>query len=357
MKKTPITCLLAVLALSVHVAAQSPEKAKTASYLSNLKQITSEGEKSGEGYFSPDGTMVVYQSIQEGCPHYQIYSRKLSGGPPTRLSPGQGLTTCAYFHPTSDRVLFASTHQDKASYGPPPETGGRYVWDKHKSFELYTVQRDGKNIKRLTNAPGYDAEGSYSADGKSICFTSGRDDDFEIYVMNADGTSQRRVTRSAGYDGGPFFSPDDKRICFRGFRDKRPGMERYAQIYTIGADGKNERQHTFNTAVNWAPYYHPNGKYMAYCTNIGGHRNFELILLRLEDSHIVRLTTDPGADVMPVFSPDGKKIMWTSTRYEGRSQLVVADFTMPPASVFLPPMKDDPNKSKQSGGRPGGQKH
>ncbi len=294
--------------------AQAQKVSNGDGYVANLRQITSVGEKSGEGYFSPDGKHVVYQSVQEGCPHYQIYSLSLAGGKPKLLSPGQGLTTCAYFHPTNQTVLFASTHHDEASHVPPPKTGGRYVWDKHKSFEIYTVQRDGTSIIRLTTAPGYDAEGSYSSDGKQICFTSNRDDDLEIYVMKSDGSGQKRVTYSKGYDGGPFFSPDNKRICFRGFRDLRPEMSRYAQIYTIGVDGKNERQHTFNTAVNWAPYYHPGGKYMAYCTNIGGHRNFEIILLRLSDSHIVRLTTDSGADVMPVFSPNGKKIMWTTTQ-------------------------------------------
>jgi Tol biopolymer transport system component len=348
---------LLVLVLAVSACAQTKEASAPKVYVTNLRQITSEGEKSGEGYFSPDGKLVVYQSVQEGCPHYQIYSRSLGGGSPKRLSPGQGLTTCAYFHPTSQTVLFASTHHDKASYVPPPKTGGRYVWDKHKSFEIYTVQRDGTGVKRLTNAPGYDAEGSYSSDGGSVCFTSNRDNDLEIYVMNADGSDQRRVTRSEGYDGGPFFSPDNKRICFRGFRDKRPGMSRYAQIYTIGVDGKGEKQHTFNTAVNWAPYYHPGGEYLAYCTNVGGHRNFEIILLRLSDSHIVRLTTDSSADVMPVFSPDGKKLMWTTTRYEGRSQLVLADFTMPPASAFVPPMKDDSKASEQPSGGQRNKKH
>lgn len=320
-------------------------------WLSGLKQLTSEGVKSGEGYFSADGSEVVYQSVQKGCPHYQIYTRHLAGGPPKLLSSGQGLTTCAYFHPKVDKILFASTHLDSGSFGPPPENSGRYVWQKHPSFDIFTVQRAGGQPTRLTNTPGYDAEGSYGPRGERIVFTSERDGDYEIYTMKSDGTEVHRITHSPGYDGGPFFSHDGKLICYRGFRN--PKAPRYAQVYVCNSDGTKERQLTFNTAVNWAPFFHPDNKHLVYCTNIGGHRNFEVVLLRLSDFGIVRLTHDAGADVMPVFSGDGKKLMWTSTRFGGESQLVVADFVMPPAEAFGPPMKDDPKTGdeKSDGGR------
>lgn len=324
-------------------------------WISNIKQVTFEGQRAGEGYFSADGKEIIYQAVMPGCPHYQIYTRSLAGGPQKMLSVGKGMTTCAFFHPTDDLVLFASTHSDEATYGPPPENAGRYAWNRHGSFEIYTARRDGSGLTRLTDAQGYDAEAAFSRDGGRIVFTSERDGDPEIYTMKSDGTDVRRVTRSKGYDGGPFFSPDGNWICYRGFRDPRPGFERYAQIYVIDVNGRNERQMTFNTAVNWAPYFHPDGKHLAYCTNIDGPSNFELVLMRIADQKIVRMTFHGMVDIMPVFSPDGKKIMWTTSRFGNGNHLAIADFTMPPAEAFGDPLRDAP-ASAQGGdaasGRP-----
>ncbi|MCA9322658.1 MAG: M28 family peptidase [Planctomycetes bacterium] len=323
------------------------QEASKKPWLSNLRQLTFEGEKSGEGYFSPDGKEIVYQAVHEGCPHYQIYRQSLATGERTMVSPGQGMTTCAFFHPTDGTILFASTHLDADTHPAPPPSSGRYAWSRHPSFDLFTVKRDGTGLVRLTDQPGYDAEANYSADGEWIVLTGERDGNADIYVMRSDGTRMRRITEAEGYDGGPFFSPDGKQICFRGFRDLRPGKDRYSQVYVVGADGRNERQLTFNTAVNWAPYYHPNGDYLAYCTNMGGHRNFELVLLRLSDAKVVRLTTDEAVDIMPVFSPDGTRLMWTTTRFDGKSQLVIADFQMPPADAFGEPYRDDPMAAEE----------
>lgn len=299
----------------------------TETFLSKSRQVTFVGERSGEAYYSPDASMVAYQSVRGDCPHYQIFIEKLDGTALWRVTPGKGLTTCVHWRPDSKKVLWASTHLDPATYGPPPATGGRYVWDKHPSFDIFVSNPDGSEPVRLTSTPGYDAEGSWSNDGSRIVYTSSRDGDLEIYTMAADGSDVRRITNSKGYDGGPFFSPDDKRICFRGFRN--PKNERFAHLYVVDADGKNEKQISFDDAVNWAPYWHPNGRTLIYSKGLGGHRNFELYLCDVETATHVRLTRHPGADVLPVFSPDGKQVMWTSTRADGRSQIFVADFRMP----------------------------
>ncbi len=328
-------------------AQQDSTRTDEAPWLKNLRQLTFEGKRSGEGYFSPDGREIVYQAVRDDCPHYQIYIQSLETGKARRISTGKGMTTCSFFHPTNGTVLFASTHLDPTTWPPPPANAGKYAWDRHASFDLFTVKRDGTGLMRLTDAPGYDAEGNFSRDGQWIVFTSQRTGDAEIYTMKSDGTQVRRLTNVKGYDGGPFFSPDGRQVCFRGFRDLRPGMERFSQVYVIDRDGRNERQMTFNTAVNWAPYYHPNGKYLVYCTNIGGFRNFEIVLMRLADAKVVRLTQDPSVDIMPVFSPDGKKLMWTTTRYGNTSQLVIADFIMPPADAFEDPYRDPPGGVKR----------
>ena len=296
-------------------------------WLQNVRQHTFEGEKSGEAYFSPDQTAISFQSVRGDCPHYQIFVKKLDGTALWRVTPGKGLTTCSHWHPKAKRMIWASTHLDPETFGPPPVEKGPYAWARHPSFDIFESDLDGGNAKRLTSTPGYDAEGSYSADGSRICFTSERDGDAEIYTMASDGSDPKRVTNAKGYDGGPFFSPDGKRICFRGFRN--PKSERLAYIYVIDADGKNETQLTFDDAVSWAPFWHPNGDVLVYSKNVEGHRNFELFLIRLSDKATIRITRNPAQDVLPVFSPDGKKLMWTSTRADGRSQIFVADFRLP----------------------------
>lgn len=108
----------AIFALSLvttsALAQTNADPAQEARFLSNVRQLTFEGARSGEGYFSKDGKKIIFQSEREsGNPFYQIYAFDLETGDSTRVSLGYGKTTCAWFHPDGKRVLFASTHDDK----------------------------------------------------------------------------------------------------------------------------------------------------------------------------------------------------------------------------------------------------
>ena len=196
---------------------------------------------------------------------------------------------------------------------------------------------EGNILRKLTDAKGYDAEGAYSKDGKQIAFCSDRDGDADIYVMNADGSNVRQITNAPGYDGGPFISPDGKWVVFRSDREK-PEM---LQIHVIGIDGKNEQPLTDNEGVNWGPYWHPIEPYIIWSgadhSDPGARPNYDLWLARYEvkdgkfqTSEPIRVTDSASADVLPVFSPDGKRLMWTSTRTsDHESQLFIADFQLP----------------------------
>ncbi len=166
-------------------------------------------------------------------------------------------------------------------------------------MDIFTADLDGKNLKRLTDTPGYDAEGSYSADGSQIVFTSFRDGDGEIYIMDADGKNPRRITHAKGYDGGPFFSPDGKRIIYR---SDRKGND-LLQIYVNNTEGTAERALTSNEFVNWGPYWHPDGRHIIYATSKHGHSNYELYLMDVDSGSEERITYHDGFDGLPVFSP------------------------------------------------------
>ena len=324
------------------VAKPNPAKLEGA-HIANLRQVTSGLSRAGEGYFSPDGKSIVYQAYPVGYPFYQIYTQKLDEKKPTRISTGRGRTTCSYFTRDSKRILFASSHTDpriahtERTARELAAKGGRrrYMWDFDPHMDIYTVNLDGTDLKRLTDAPGYDAEGSYSSDGKHIVFTSSRDGDPDLYIMDADGENVRQLTNQSGYDGGPFFSPDNQWVIFRSDRQK----EHMLQLFAISVDGKTEVQLTDNlTQVNWCPYFHPSGKYLVwsgadYSRGPRGAK-FQLFTLELESTKktmkggkITQITFDNSHDVLPVFSPDGTKLMWTSTRSEDESsQLWIADW-------------------------------
>ena len=322
-------------------------------FLSNIRQLTYDGKRAGEGYFSEDGNALIFQSEREpDNPFYQIYLLNLLTGDTRRVSTGIGKTTCAFFRPGTDEVLYASTHHDAFAQAKQEEelkfrASGqerRYSWDYDEAMDIFSANRDGSNLKQLTGAPGYDAEASYSPDGKRIVFCSLRDaypksqlsakalkqlevDPAyfgEIYIMNADGSDQVRLTDSPGYDGGPFFTPDGQHIVWRHFTPD--GSQ--ADIYTMRIDGSNVRRLTDFKSMSWAPYFHPSGAYVIFASNKLGFSNFELYLVDARGRHEpIRVTTTDGFDGLPVFSPDGNRLCWTSQRNsQGVSQLYLAEW-------------------------------
>lgn len=339
-----VTLLTAGSLTAISTADETPAQQES-KYLSNIRQVTSGLPRAGEGYFSPDGKSIVYQAYPVGYPFYQIYVQDLEDGKPRRISTGRGRTTCSYYSVDGKSVLFASSHTDpqldvteKKARDLAAQGGRRrYQWDFDPHMDIYTVNLDGAGMKRLTDAPGYDAEGSYSSDGKQIVFTSSRDGDPDLYIMDADGTNVRQITNKDGYDGGPFFSPDNKWVIFRSDRQK----EHMLQLFAVSVDGKTEVQLTDNlNQVNWCPYFHPSGDYLVwagadYSQGPGPKSKFQLFTLELDwkidntvtAGEVTQVTHVLSQDVLPVFSPDGTKLMWTSTRSEDESsQLWIADW-------------------------------
>jgi Tol biopolymer transport system component len=142
--------------------------------------------------------------------------------------------------------------------------------------------------------------------------------------MRADGSGQRRLTTAIGYDGGPFFSPDGSQIIWRRFDAQ--GL--IADVWMMKADGTNQRQITNFGSMSWAPYIHPSGAYIVFASNKLGFENFEVFMVDIEGKkEPVRITYSDGFDGLPVPSPDGRRLAWTSSRGGGREgQLFLADW-------------------------------
>jgi Tol biopolymer transport system component len=342
MKSLLLTVIICFgLACSAPVQQETPavDDNPEARFLGGIYQVTTGGLRSGEGYFSPDGSKMVYQSeVSPDNPFFQIFELELASRKTSQISNGTGKTTCAFYQAGTGNIEFASTHHDPRSLELQQEALERraagtergYSWDYDPEMEIYVHERESGELIRLTNAEGYDAEGSYSPDGEWIVFTSLRDaygrelseaetaqmasdPSFfgEIYVMRADGTEQQRLTDTPGYDGGPFFTANGEQVVWRRF----DASGRIADVWVMNMDGSEQRQITDFKSMSWAPYPHPSGSYFIFLSNIHGYDNFELFLVDAAGTREpVRVTFTPGMDGLPVFSPDGNHLAWTSKR-------------------------------------------
>jgi Tol biopolymer transport system component len=308
----------------------TPDSGET--HLRNIRQITFGGENA-EAYFSADGRRLIFQSTRDGRTCDQQYVIDIDGSGLTRVSTGAGKTTCGYFFDGDQRIFFASTHAVDTACPPRPDPSRGYVWGLDP-FDIYTARPDGSELHRLTSYGIYTAEGTLSPDGRTIVFTSLKDGDLELYTMSTDGSNVRRLTNTPGYDGGAFFSPDGKMIVYRahhptdsaelhayrellGQRMVRPSR---MEIWVMNADGTGQRQITRLGGANFAPFFTPDGKRIIFSSNHKSprSRNFDLYVVGLDGTSLEQITTHPEFDGFPQFSPDGKHLVWASNRHSAR---------------------------------------
>jgi TolB protein len=299
------------------------------SHVANVRQLTFGGQNA-EAYFSPDGKKLIFQSTRPPFKCDQIFTMNIDGSDVKLLSSGAGRTTCSFFFPDQKRFIYASTHLGGKACPPAPDRSKGYVWPIYPTYDIFSANIDGTNVRRLTKNKGYDAEGIVSPDGKRIVFTSLRNGDLDIYLMNSDGTGVRRLTSEKGYDGGPFFSWDGKQIVYRGYHPKTAiEVSEYealleqslikptrAEIYIMNADGSRQRQITHNGAANWAPFLHPNNQQIVFSSNLHDpeRSSFSLYIVNTDGTRLKRLTNGARFDSFPMISRDGTKLVFASTR-------------------------------------------
>jgi len=321
-------------------------------HLANVRQLTFGGDNA-EAYWSFDNTRLVFQSnnpawgLQCDQIFYTTLNQDLKTGPPQMISTGKGRTTCAYFLPGDETIIYASTHLggDPCPKEPERVPGGKYLWPIYDTYDIFVADLQGNIVKRLTDTPGYDADATVSPKGDKIVFTSTRNGDLDLYTMNIDGTDVRQITHELGYDGGAFFSPDGSKIVFRASRPKtEEARNEYLsylkqglvaptdmEIFICNADGSDLRQVTNLGKANWAPFYHPSGKKILFSSNHKGTRGFQfnIFMINEDGTGLEQITYDPVFDSFPMFSYDGKKLVFSSNRNNGgtrNTNLFVADW-------------------------------
>lgn len=308
-------------------------------HLKNVKQLTFGGDNA-EAYWSFDSKNIVFQSNNKawGLECDQIFTMSASkpldsSEIPQLISTGLGRTTCSYFLPGNESIVYSSTHLGGEACPPSPnkeDHGGKYVWPVYSDFDIFAADLKGNQLAQLTNTPGYDAEPTVSPKGDKIVFTSTRNGDLDLYTMNIDGSEVKQVTFDLGYDGGAFFSPDGSKLIFRSSRPKtEEAIKEYKdllandlvmptdmELYVCNVDGSDLRKITDLGSANWAPFFHPNGKKIIFSSNHHKkkHDSFNLFMINLDGTGLEQITYDGVFDAFPMFSPNGEKIIFSSNR-------------------------------------------
>ncbi len=191
------------------------------------------------------------------------------------------------------------------SSGKPSVAGTSYI------FKVSANGGEPKQITPLT--PSY--WHGVSPDGKTIVYCAERNGNYDVYAMNANGGEEKRLTDAPGLDDGPEYSPDGKYIYFNAFRN---GM---MQIWRMYPDGSHQEQMTFDAHPNWFAHLSPDGTKATIITymedQVQKHPFGKQVKIRLLDVATKKVTdlTAPffggqGTINVPSWSPDGKKFAY-----------------------------------------------
>ena len=299
-------------------------------HLRNLKQVTFGGQNA-EAYWDLKGKNLIFQSTQPGYPDEQIFTMSGDGANRKLVSTGKGRCTCSYFSPDGKWLYFSSTHADSPGTQEKPDMSKGYVWAVYPTYAIYRTPVGGGPITPVLKENGYVAETTIAPNGKYMVFTSDFEGDLEIYRCDLNGKNVRRLTNALGYDGGPFVSWDSKHIVYRRQAvtteaEKADYLDLLShnlvrpsklEIWIMDADGANKRQVTHLDAASFGPFLLPDNKRIIFSSNYGDPkgREFDLFLINVDGTGLERVTSAPEFDGFPMITRDGKKIVFASNRF------------------------------------------
>jgi Tol biopolymer transport system component len=299
------------------------------SHLGNIRQLTNGGQNA-EAYWAPDGKRIVFQTTRDKLECDQIFIMNTDGSDQHMVSTGLGRTTCAYFLPDNKRILYASTHEGGPKCPPSADRSKGYVWAVYPTYDIYLASDAGKILKKLTEAPGYDAEATVNFKTGKIVYTSMQSGDLDLWEMRSDGSAKKRLTTAEGYDGGAVFSHDGKKIVWRSNHPSTPEtLKRYKDLLNdnltspmkmeliVGdSHGKNAKQITDFGCASFAPTFSPDDRKILFASNKHDcdGRKFELFMINPDGTGLEQITDFGGFTSFPEFSPDGKQLVFASDR-------------------------------------------
>jgi TolB protein len=279
----------------------------------------------------------------------QIFLMDTNGFVFKQISKG-GANTCSWFLNDS-LILFSSTIKQgkecpKNLYADEYIKRGIYVW-KLFNYDLFVYNLKNDSTYELYSSDYYDAEGEGNF-SDSMVFTSSKDNDLELYLLSLKNKKIiKRITKFLGYDGGAMFSLSGRYIVFRAKHLKDTlEIKEYKEllskglvkpdevelfIYDLEKDSFWQITKSPKGVSNFAPYFHPSEKFIIFSSNLHAPNsfNFELYKIDIDGKNLERITYSNGFNSFPMFSKDGKKIIWTSNR-NGKTRrdfnIFIADF-------------------------------
>ncbi len=182
-------------------------------------------------------------------------------------------------------------------YGPAWSPDGRYIAfasDRGDYRDIYVIQVDGKNLRRVTNNSADNEHPSWSPDGKRIAFSTTQEGNWEIFTIKADGTDQVRVTDTGDESANnkePAWSPDGKMIAFVSDRPRN-------DVFLINADGTGMRVVSDGEGFNKEPAWSPDGNYIAF-TSFRGSSFEDIYVVGVDGKNLRRLTKGTQPETHP----------------------------------------------------------
>jgi Tol biopolymer transport system component len=254
--------------------------------------------------WSPDGRRIAVQSERNG--RYDIDVMDADGGARRTLVRGGFMPV---WSPDGRKIAF--------------RRGSGFL----APGEIHVMNADGSGQRKLTRQVASNASYAWSPDGRKIAFArqidagivSGRQRvSIEIYVMNADGSGLRNLTHSPEHDFSPAWSPDGREIVFVRSRatlpwSGPPNVPGDEEIYVMNADGSDQRNLTRTPGSDWSAAWSPDGREIVFVSSRGPaiQRGYGIYLMDADGSHLRRLVRNGGKDPAPAWSPDGRKIAFT----------------------------------------------
>ena len=331
-------------------------------HFKNLWQLTFGGQNAEAYWNYADDALSLQVTKRPGWECDRIFITGADGDL-RQVSNGLGVTTCSFFMPNDEEVLYASTQSMDASCPDfERKKGEPYTWPIWPNYDIYVASLSDGSERPLIQGYGYDAEATVSPIGDRIVFTSTRSGDLELWTSNLEGGDLQQVTDVLGYDGGAFFSHDGETIVFRAtswtegneaaeMASYREEYQRWRvkpndmEIFTIRPDGSMRTQVTHLGDANFAPYFTPDDQKIIFATNhhseetAGGFKlNFDLFLCDLNGENLERITFfDDGPakqfDSFPMFSHDGRFLAFSSNRggkVPGETNVFIAEWSDTP---------------------------
>jgi Tol biopolymer transport system component len=319
---------------------------KREKHLKNIRQLTFEGQNA-EAYFSPDEKHLSFQARGKGKDNCdQIYTMTLDGRNVKRISSGFGRTTCSYYYPDGDKILFSSTQEMfNGSCPPEPDKSKGYVWPIYKGYDIFIADTNGSVISRLTqDTLFYDAEATISPKGDRIVMTSTRAGGVNLFTCDLNGSNPKQVTHEQGYNGGAYFSLDGTKIVYRASHPKDSALVDFKnllkqglikptalEIMVMDSSGDNKVEVTHNGKANFCPFFFPSGKRIIFSSNMDDpkSREFDLYAVDTDGNNLERITYKDGFDGFPMFTKDGKHLVFCSNRngsHPGNTNIFIADW-------------------------------